>query len=113
MAGSVTSLGPGSGARSPTGSKLRAPPVCLGANQKVFVEEARHRAGLEPRACLDERPEEVLPAQHAVGQQVDLGRLLDGNQLLQVAVDLLVVRLRRGAPTIEVARRLHEALDLG
>ena len=55
-------------------------------------------------------PEEVLRAQHPVGQQVEAGLLLNRDELGEVAFDLLVDGLLRGARPIEVARRLNEPL---
>jgi hypothetical protein len=51
-----------------------------------------------------------LPAQHPVGEEIDAGGLLDGDELREVALDLVVVRFRCRAPTVEVARRLDERL---
>ena len=84
-----------------------------GAIEGVRVEEARQRAGVEPVGGLDERPEDVLPAQHPVGEEVEAGVLLGRDQLGQVALDLLVDRLLRRAAAVEVARRLHERFGAG
>src|SRR5205823_4556607 len=50
----------------------------------------------------------ILPAQHPVGQQVETGVPLDGDELGKVALDLLVDRLLRGAAAIKIAGRLDE-----
>src|SRR5205823_1742020 len=83
------------------------------AIEAVRVQEPRERAGLETFASLEERPEEVLPAQHPVGEQVEAGLLLDADELVEVAPDLLVDRLGGRATAIEVARRLDERLRAG
>ena len=59
---------------------------------------------------LDDRPEDVLPAKHPVSEQVEPCGLLDGDELAEIALDLLVDRLRARAPAIEVARCLDELL---
>src|SRR5436190_9978772 len=80
------------------------------AIEGVRVEEACQRARLQALARLKHPSEEVLPAQHPVGQQVESGLLLNRDELREVAFDLLVNGLLRGASTIEVARRLDEPL---
>ena len=80
------------------------------AVEGVRVEKARQGAGLEPVGRLDERPEDVLPAEHPVREEVEPRLLLDRDELGEVALDLLVDRLGRRAPAVEVARRLDERL---
>src|SRR5207247_11279129 len=74
------------------------------------VEETRQGARPEALAALYHGAEDVLPAQHPVGQEVEPGLLLNRDELGEVTLDLLVDRLRRRAPTVEVARRLDERL---
>jgi hypothetical protein len=83
------------------------------AIEGVRVEEARQRAGLQTLGRLEHRPEEVLPAQHPVGQQVEGRLLLNRDELRKVAFDLLVDGLLRSAPPVEVSRRLDESLGPG
>src|SRR5205085_9994632 len=64
-------------------------------------------------ACLEERPEEGLPAQHPVGEEVEARLLLDADELAEVAPDLLVDRLGARPAAVEVARRLDERLRAG
>ena len=78
--------------------------------ERVGVEEAGERAGLEPSCGAEERPEVILPAEHSVRQQVEPRRLLGRDELRDVALDLLVDRLGRRPAAVEVARRLHERL---
>ena len=63
-----------------------------------------------PSARLDDRPEDVLPAEHPVGEEVEARSLLNGDELAEIALDLLVDRLLARATAIEVARRLDELL---
>ena len=78
--------------------------------ERVRVQEAGERALLQPVRRLDDRPEDVLPAEHPVREQVEPRGLLDGDELAEIALDQLVDRLRARAPAIEVARRLDELL---
>src|SRR6266540_816855 len=83
------------------------------AVEGVRVEEARQGARFEALARLDQRAEEVLPAKHPVGKQVQARLLLDGDKLLEVKVDLLVHRLNGCPAPVEIARGLHERLRTG
>src|SRR5204863_3214558 len=80
------------------------------AVEGVGVEEARQRTELEAFGGLDERPEDVLPAEHPVGEEVEPRILLEGDELGEVALDLLVDRLLARPAAVEVARRLDELL---
>ena len=84
-----------------------------GAVEGVRVEEARERAALEAVRRLDERAEDVLPAQHPVGEEVDPGILLGRDELLEIALDLRVDGVLCRPAAIEVARRLDELLRAG
>ena len=110
----MTRRGAGSGAKyrpsSGCGRRRRGRRRARRPEEGVRVEEARERAGLEAVGRLHEGAEDVLPAQHPVGEEVEARGLLDGDELGEVALDLLVDRLLRRAPAIEVARRLHERL---
>src|SRR5262249_14175640 len=80
------------------------------AVEGVRIEEARQRTRLQAIGFLEQRPEEILPAQHPVAQQVEPRVLLDGDELRQVALDLVVDGLLGGAPPVEVPGRLDELL---
>ena len=60
--------------------------------ERVRVEEAREGARLETLARVDERPEEVLPGEHAVGEEVEAGLGLGGEQRFEIG----------GAPALDV-----------
>jgi hypothetical protein len=90
--------------------QLRTPVGTGSAIEGVRVEEARERALLQAVGGLDDRPEDVLPAEHPVGEEVEPRGLLDGHELSEVALDLHVDGLLARAPSIEVARRLDELL---
>ncbi len=83
------------------------------AVEGVRVEETRQRAALEPFGRLHERAEHVLPAQHPVGEEIEPGILLGRDELLEIALDLLVDGVLRRPAAIEVARRLDELLRAG
>ena len=83
------------------------------AVEGVRVEEARERAALEAVGRLDEGAEDVLPAQHPVGEEIDPGILLGRDELLEIALDLRVDGVLRRPAAIEVARRLDELLRAG
>ena len=63
--------------------------------------EVGFRAGLSwgqrPSRLVDERTEDVLPAKHPVGEKVEPGVLLRGDEALQVAVELRVDLLPGGS----------------
>ena len=81
-----------------------------GAVEGVGVQETRQRAGLEPVRRLEQRAEVVLPAQHAVRQEIEARGLLRRDERGEVALDLLLDSLLRRAAAVEVARRLDERL---
>ena len=83
------------------------------AIERVRVEEACERARLEPVGGIDDRPEDVLPAEHPVCEEVEADCLLDGDEVAEIALDLFVDRLPARPAAIEVARRLHELLRAG
>ena len=78
--------------------------------ERVRIEKSSQRAGLQPVTRLEDGPEEVLPTQHPVSQQVETRLLLHGDELGEIALDLLVHGLLGRAAPIEVARRLDEPL---
>src|SRR4029077_16719020 len=80
------------------------------AVERVRIEEPRERALLQAVRGFDDRPEDVLPAEHPVREQVEPRGLLDGDELAEIPLDLLVDRLLARATAIEVARRLDELL---
>ena len=78
--------------------------------ERVRVEEAREGACLQPLARVDERPKEVLPGEHAVGEEVEAGLGLGGDQRLEIGGAPAFDVVGRDAATVEVARRLDERL---
>ena len=80
------------------------------SEERVRVEEARDRARLQSLARVDERPKEVLPGEHAVGEQVEAGLGLGGDQRLEIGGAPAFDVVDRDAATVEVARRLDEGL---
>ncbi len=50
----------------------------------------------------------ILPAQHAVREEIEARFLLDRDELCEIALDQLVDGFRGRAPAVEVARRLDE-----
>ena len=80
------------------------------AVEAVRVEETGERSGLQAVREVEQRPEMVLPAQHPVGEEIEPGVLLAGDEGGAVALDLLVHGLLRRPPAVEVARRLDELL---
>ena len=63
-----------------------------------------------PSLPFDEGPEDVLPAQHPVREEIEARVLLRRDELSEISVGLLVDRLGSRPPTVEVARRLDERL---
>jgi hypothetical protein len=81
--------------------------------ERVVVEPSHQHAGVQPLGGLDERTEEILPPEKAVGEIVQLGLPLNVEERPSILLEHGVDGGRCGSPSLDVSRRLDERFRPG